>query len=90
MGQSSAIELESQEPLPASKDLGLDQISHASPDVIEVINPAAGEPELEIPAVTFPALEKRPTVVRICATFWSFLVMGLNDAAYGVSNCGPK
>lgn len=37
----------------------------------------------------FPVLEKwnhpRINICRIFATFWSFLVMGANDAAYGVS-----
>lgn len=27
----------------------------------------------------------RSNVFKIMATFWSFLVMGMNDAAYGVS-----
>lgn len=37
----------------------------------------------------FPLLEKwnqpRVNIHRTFATFWSFLVMGANDAAYGVS-----
>jgi hypothetical protein len=37
----------------------------------------------------FPALEKwnqsRGNICRSLSTFWSFLVMGANDAAYGVS-----
>lgn len=38
----------------------------------------------------FPALEKwntpRINIFRSFATWWSFLVMGANDAAYGVSS----
>lgn len=38
---------------------------------------------------SFPRLEKwnqpRVNIHRTFATFWSFLVMGANDAAYGVS-----
>jgi hypothetical protein len=38
---------------------------------------------------SFPLLEKwnqpRINIHRTFATFWSFLVMGANDAAYGVS-----
>lgn len=38
---------------------------------------------------SFPLLEKwnqpRVNIHRTLATFWSFLVMGANDAAYGVS-----
>lgn len=42
----------------------------------------------------FSALEKwnhpRINVYRSFATFWSFLVMGSNDAAYGVSIPTPR
>lgn len=31
--------------------------------------------------------EPRSNIYRTFATFWSFLVMGANDAAYGVSIC---
>lgn len=31
----------------------------------------------------------RSNIYRTLATFWSFLVMGANDAAYGVSFCLP-
>jgi hypothetical protein len=45
-------------------------------------------------AESFPALEKwnqsRGNVCRSLCTFWSFLVMGANDAAYGVSVIGQK
>lgn len=41
------------------------------------------------PSGAFPALEKwnspRINIFRSFSTFWSFLVMGANDAAYGVS-----
>lgn len=41
------------------------------------------------PPGAFPALEKwnspRINIYRSFSTFWSFLVMGANDAAYGVS-----
>ena len=39
----------------------------------------------------FRALEKwnapQINIYRSISTFWSFLVMGANDAAYGVSSC---
>lgn len=31
----------------------------------------------------------RSNVFKTLATFWSFLVMGMNDAAYGVSDRSP-
>lgn len=41
------------------------------------------------PPTAVDALEKwnqpRSNIYRTLATFWSFLVMGANDAAYGVS-----
>lgn len=58
------------EALPRSEQLGTDSLANESPD-------------------GFPALEKwnhpRVNIYRSLATFWSFLVMGANDAAYGVS-----
>lgn len=45
-------------------------------------------------AESFPALERwnqsRGSICRTLCTFWSFLVMGANDAAYGVSVIGQK
>jgi hypothetical protein len=39
---------------------------------------------------SFPVLEKwnqsRTNIQRTLATFWCFMVMGANDAAYGVRN----
>lgn len=41
------------------------------------------------PAHVFTEMERwnqsRSNVLKTLATFWSFLVMGANDAAYGVS-----
>jgi hypothetical protein len=43
----------------------------------------------DTPTDTFPVVEKwnepRINIYRTFATFWCFLVMGANDAAYGVS-----
>lgn len=43
---------------------------------------------LEPPVESFPVLEKwnqsRINIQRTLATFWCFMVMGANDAAYGV------
>lgn len=59
------------EALPRSEQLGIDSLTNESSD-------------------GFPALEKwnypRVNIYRSLATFWSFLVMGANDAAYGVSS----
>ncbi|KAJ5693463.1 hypothetical protein N7462_002886 [Penicillium macrosclerotiorum] len=58
------------ETIARSEQHGIDSVSYQSPD-------------------GFPALEKwnQPpiNIYRSLATFWSFLVMGANDAAYGVS-----
>jgi hypothetical protein len=39
----------------------------------------------------FPAVERwnhpRSNIYKTLATFWCFMVMGANDAAYGVSLC---
>lgn len=88
MGESPpVIELESQEPFPERKNhpqQEADSISsdQARDDAVEVVSPPEGK---EASAVVFPALEQRPSLIRVVATFWSFLVMGLNDSAYGVS-----
>jgi hypothetical protein len=41
------------------------------------------------PGNVFPAMERwnhpKSNIYKIAATFWAFLVMGANDAAYGVS-----
>lgn len=45
--------------------------------------------DADIPPTAVAALEKwnspRSNIYRTFATFWSFFVMGANDAAYGVS-----
>lgn len=47
--------------------------------------------EDDAPSTAVSALEKwnypRHNIPRLMATFWSFVVSGANDAAYGVSGC---
>ncbi|KAJ5722743.1 hypothetical protein N7488_000778 [Penicillium malachiteum] len=54
---------------------------------LEVLQREQGGQNLSESSETFPALEKwnssRLNIYRSLATFWSFLVMGANDAAYG-------
>jgi hypothetical protein len=46
------------------------------------------------PIEAFPVLEKwnqsRTNIQRTLATFWCFMVMGANDAAYGVRRLSTK
>lgn len=53
----------------------------------------SAESQQQPPSVVAHALEKwnEPSVniTRLLATFWSFVIMGANDAAYGVSTYQP-
>ena len=61
-------------------------ISHGTPEPSHTSTPD----DTDTPAAAVSALEKwnspPANIDRTLATFWSFLVMGLNDAAYGVSS----
>lgn len=93
---TGVIELEPQaRNCPSSKEQRLNRTSNAT--TTQDVN-MEREPDLETfsaesqhqpPAVVVHAIEKwnEPTVniSRLFATFWAFVIMGANDAAYGVS-----
>jgi hypothetical protein len=58
--------------------IALEALPHSQSDVGSPLGPES-----------FPLLDKwnspRVNIHRTFATFWSFLVMGVNDTAYGVS-----
>lgn len=61
-----------------------------TPDHSQIEVLASSTSNTDTPSSAVTALEKwnhpRSNVYRTFATFWSFFVMGANDAAYGVSN----
>lgn len=61
-----------------SNGIALEALPHSQSDTGSPLGPGS-----------FPLLEKwnqpRVNIHRTFATFWAFLVMGANDAAYGVS-----
>ena len=62
------------------------EVQPAPEQALETENPVNGDNDP--PATAVSALERwnypRHNIARLIATFWSFIVSGANDAAYGV------
>lgn len=82
--QADTVELQQlPAPTPISEPVG--EGSDTRADSQDLISP---------PDTAVAAVEKwnssTTNVLRICATYWAFLVMGANDAAYGVRRPSPS
>lgn len=74
------------EPTPSSKDIPLAKVGTGPDGGLSV--GIDGEPS--VPATAVPAAQKwnssRLNVYKVLITFFSFIILGANDAAYGVSS----